>query len=176
MNSKVSFLTDLIIFQLAWFGCVLATTTPYPYMLPTIGTLLVIIRTVFTKRLKLALPGTLACFVLGILGDGILVHLELVSFDPYPNFLGAPFWMVALWINFGLMLNPLFTWFLENFYRSLLGFSLGGLVAYYSGEKLSVLTFCIDFKSHIGVALEWAVAGIVLNYIQNKFFLPRTVK
>ena len=80
--------------------------------------------------------------------------------------------MVALWVNFGLMLRPLFTWFLDHFWRSIIGFSLGGMVAYYSGEQLGVLTFSTGFESWIGVALEWAIAGMVLRYLHLKFPLP----
>ena len=169
MSPRLSFFTDLVIFQCAWFACVLATVSPIPYLLPAVGTLLVLIRSISTRGIRQVLPFTLACLFLGILGDGTLVYLNLLIFEPYPDLFGAPLWMIALWINFGLMLRPLFTWFLENFLRSIIGFSLGGVVAYYSGQKLGVLTFVTDFNSHIGVALEWAFAGIILHFIHLKF-------
>ncbi len=106
---------------------------------------------------------------MGVLGDASLVHLGLLSFDPYPSLVGAPLWMVALWLSFGLMLRPLFTWFLDHCGRAIIGFSLGGLVAYYSGQKLGVLTLTVDFQSHLGVAVEWAIAGIILRFLHLKF-------
>lgn len=172
MSPRLSFITDLVIFQVAWFGCVLATRSPSPHLLPILVLLLVLVRVLHTRRLAQALPFTLACLVMGVVGDATLVNLGLLSFGPYPSLSGAPLWMVALWLNFGLMLRPIFTWFLDHFWRAIVGFSAGGVVAYYSGQKLEVLTLSIDFQSHIGVAVEWAIAGLVLRYLHLKFPLP----
>tara|TARA_B100002019_G_scaffold155106_1_gene133649 strand:+ start:614 stop:1141 length:528 start_codon:yes stop_codon:yes gene_type:complete len=169
MSSRLSFFIDLVIFQIAWFACVLASVSPFPILIPILGTLLVIIRCLVKKSIKQSLPFTIACLIIGIAGDATLVNVNLLAFDPYPSIFGSPLWMVALWMNFGLMLRPLFTWFLDNCWRSILGFSIGGLIAYISGEKLEVLTFIVDYNSHIGVALEWAIAGIVLRYLHLKF-------
>jgi hypothetical protein len=169
MNSKFSFFTDLVIFQIAWFACVLASVSPFPYLIPILGTLLVIIRCIIKKGIKQNLPFTIACLIIGIIGDATLVNLKLLAFDPYPSIFGSPLWMVALWFNFGLMLRPLFTWFLDNCWRSILGFSIGGVIAYFSGQKLEVLTFVIDYHSQFGVALEWGVAGIILRYLHLRY-------
>ena len=173
MNPRLSFLTDLVIFQVAWFGCVLATRSPFPHLLPILVLLLVLVRVLLTRGLAQALPFTLACLILGIVGDATLVHLGLLSFESYPSFFGTPLWMVALWLNFGLMLRPLFTWFLDHCWRSLIGFSAGGVVAYYSGQKLGVLILSVDLQSHLGVALEWAIAGLILRYLHIKFPLAK---
>lgn len=169
MNPRLSFITDLVIFQIAWFCCVLAPLSPIPQGLPVIGLALVLIRTQFSRGLKKVLPFALACFLLGVAGDASLVQLGLLSFDAYPSLFGAPLWMVALWLNFGLMLRPLFTWFLDHFWRAIIGFSAGGVVAYYSGQKLGVLALTVDIQSQFGVAAEWAIAGIILRYLHLKF-------
>ena len=172
MSPRLSFITDLVIFQVAWFGCVLATRSPFPHLLPILVLLLVLVRVLLTRGLAQALPFTFACLILGVVGDATLVNLGLLSFEPYPSLFGAPLWMVALWLNFGLMLRPLFTWFLDHCWRAIIGFSAGGVVAYYSGQKLEVLTLSINLQSHLGVAVEWAIAGLVLRYLHLKFPLP----
>ena len=73
MSSRLSFLTDFIVFQLAWFACVLATLSPIPYTLPILGLGLVSIRTFWVRPVGKVLPFALACLILGILGDAILV-------------------------------------------------------------------------------------------------------
>jgi len=35
-----------------------------------------------------------------------------------------------------------------------------------------VLTLSIDLQSQLGVAVEWAIAGLVLRYLHLKFPLP----
>jgi len=106
--------------------------------------------------------------VIGTLGDALLVHLGFLSFSSYPNLLGAPLWMVGLWMNFGLMLRPLFTWFMNNLIRTLLGFSIGGAIAYYSGEKLGVLTMEKGWQSILAIGFEWALAGLILHFLWLK--------
>ena len=169
MNSRFPFLIDLAIFQAAWFACVLATLSPFPRILPLAGLTLVLVRVLLTQRIKHALPFLLACAILGVLGDALLVKLGFLGFSPYPNLWGAPLWMVALWLNLGLMLHPLFSCFVDNCLRAMIGFSLGGLAAYYSGDKLSVLTLEKDWQTALAIAVEWAAAGIVLHFVQIRF-------
>ena len=169
MNSRFSFLVDFVLFQAAWFACVLATRTDFPHALPLVGLLFILGRVVFTNRFQQALPFVLACAVIGVLGDAVLVKLGFLHFEPYPNLFGAPLWMVALWLNFGLMIHPLFSWFVKSCPRALIGFSVGGVIAYYSGEKLEVLSLPMGWQSALAVGAEWGMAGMVLRFLQVRF-------
>ena len=80
MSPRLSFITDLAIFQVAWFGCVLATRSPFPHLLPILVLMLVVVRVLLTRGLNSVLPFTLACLIMGVLGDATLVHLGLLSF------------------------------------------------------------------------------------------------
>ena len=95
MNPRLSFLIDFVLFQAAWFACVLATRTDFPHALPIVGLLLILGRVLFTKRFRQALPFVLACAAIGVCGDAALVTLGFLGFEPYPNLFGAPLWMVA---------------------------------------------------------------------------------
>ena len=171
MNSRLSFLIDFALFQAVWFACVLATRSPFPQVFPLAGSILVLGRVAQKGRLREALSLGLACIAIGTLGDALLVQLGFLSFSSYPNLLGAPLWMVALWMNFGLMLTTLFSWFMENCVRSLLGFSIGGALAYFSGEKLGVLSLEKGWQSILAIGVEWAVAGLILHFLWLK--LPK---
>ncbi len=160
---------DLVIFQAAWFSCVLSTLSPFPILLPLVGCIPVLIRSVYTQGLFLLFPFALTSVVMGLIGDACLVHFELIRFGEYPSLLGVPLWMLLLWLNFALMLRPLFEWFLDERWRCLLGFSIGGVVAYYSGHQFEVLTFEQGWSTAIAVAIEWGVAGFVLRYLHLKF-------
>ena len=173
MNSKLSFILDLVVFQIAWFCCVLATKTPFPELAPYLGVALVLIRVLRAGRLRASLPFLIACLLIGIPGDAFLVQIKLLHFPPYPNLFGSPLWMVLLWASFGLMLRPVFTWFLDDYVRSIIGFSTGGAVAYWSGERLGVLTFTDSWVSATGVAAVWAVAGFTLRFLHLKFPEPQ---
>lgn len=173
MNSRFSFFIDFILFQVAWFACVLATRSDFPHTLPLVGLLFILGRVVFTKRFQQALPFVLACAVIGVLGDSVLVKLGFLHFEPYPNLFGAPLWMVALWLNFGLMIHPLFSWFVKSCPRALIGFSVGGVIAYYSGEKLDVLSLPMGWQSALAVGAEWGIAGMTLRFLQVRCERPK---
>ena len=169
MNSKFSFLIDVIIFKVAWVLCVLATKTPIPQLAPFLGIILVAGRAWIAGRLKPSLPLALSALVIGIIGDALLVQLNLLEFPPYPNLGGTPLWMVSLWVCFGIMLRPVFEWFLDHCIRSILGFSLGGVIAYWSGQQLGVLEFSNSWITALGIATEWAIAGIIFRFLHLKF-------
>ena len=88
MNSKFSFLIDVILFKIAWVLCVLATKTPIPQLAPLLGIILVAGRASFAGRLKLSLSLALSALLIGITGDALLVQLNLLEFPPTPP-LGA---------------------------------------------------------------------------------------
>ncbi len=169
MNSKFSFLIDIIIFKVAWVLCVLATKTPIPQLAPFLGIVLVAGRVLTAGRLKPSLPLALSALLIGIIGDALLVQLNLLQFPPYPNFGGTPLWMVSLWVCFGIMLRPVFEWFLDHCMRSILGFSLGGVIAYWSGQQLGVLEFTNSWITALGIAAEWAIAGMIFRFLHLKF-------
>jgi hypothetical protein len=66
-------------------------------------------------------PLALSALLIGITGDALLVQLNLLEFPPYPNLAGTPLWMVSLWVCFGIMLRPVFEWFLDHCMRSIIG-------------------------------------------------------
>ncbi len=169
MNPRLFFLIDFVLFQAAWFACVLATRTDFPHTLPLVGLLLILGRVLLTKRFRQALPFVLACAAIGVCGDAALAAFGFLGFKPYPNLFGAPLWMVALWLNFGLMIHPLFSWFVKSCPRALIGFAVGGVIAYYSGEKLEVLSLPMGWQSALAVGAEWGMAGMVLRFLQVRF-------
>ena len=131
MNPRLSFLIDFVLFQAAWFACVLATRTDFPHALPLVGFLLILGRVLFKKRFRQALPFVLACAAIGVCGDAALVTLGFLGFELYPNLFGAPLWMVALWLNLTHDPSSLFL-VRKSCPRALIGFAVGGVIAYYS--------------------------------------------
>ena len=169
MNSKFSFLIDVIIFKVAWVLCVLATKTPIPQLAPFLGIILVAGRAWIAGRFMSSVPLALIALLIGIIGDALLVQLNLLEFPPYPNLGGTPLWMVSLWVCFGIMLRPVFEWFLDHCMRSILGFSIGGVIAYWSGQQLGVLEFTNSWNTALGIAAEWGIAGMIFRFLHLKF-------
>ena len=175
MQKKHNILVDIILFQIAWFACVLSSVSPFPVLLPLLGSFFVLVRSDYTQGLPRLLPFVVSCLVMGLVGDACLVYLGFINFSDYPSIFGVPFWMLLLWLNFGLMLHPLFEWFLNHRWRCLLGFSLGGALAYYSGHKFGVLSFEQGWHSGLAVAIEWGLASFVFRHLHLKINKERTI-
>ncbi len=169
MKSKFAYLIHFVAFQVAWFFCVLAPLSPLPKTLPIIGVALCLLVAIRSQGLFRLLPFLVASTLMGLAGGALLVYFGFLTFTEYPSILGVPYWMLLLWLNFGLMLRPLFIWFLERRWRCLLGFSLGGALAYFSGQKLGVLTFSQGWYSAWAVACEWTIAGILMRYLHLSY-------
>lgn len=169
MNERMKFLLNLVVFQAAWFACVLGSKSSSPMLCPVLGFCAVLGLVIFSKRFGSAFPFLISSVALGMVGDSILVRLELLAFYANPTVGGAPLWMIILWANFGLMLRPLFPWFLENNVRCLLGFSIGGLAAYYAGWRMDALVFTSVWETSLAILIEWGIAGLVLRQIHLKY-------
>ena len=169
MNERMKFLRNLVVFQAAWFACVLGSKSSFPMLYPVLGFCAVLGLVIVNKRFGSAFPFLLSSVALGMVGDSILVRLELLAFYANPTVGGAPLWMIILWANFGLMLRQLFLWFLENNVRCLLGFSIGGLAAYYAGWRMDALAFTSVLDTSLAIMIEWGIAGLVLRQIHLKY-------
>lgn len=169
MNEHLKFWLNLLVFQAAWFACVLGSKSSNPMLYPAIGFCAVLGLVILNKRFGSAFPFLLSAVALGMVGDSLLVRLELLAFYANPTVGGAPLWMIILWANFGLMLRPLFPWFLENNIRCLLGFSLGGVAAYYAGWRMDALAFTSGWLSALAIFIEWGMAGFVLRQVHVKY-------
>lgn len=175
MQKKHNILLDIILFQIAWFACVLSSVSPFPLLLPLLGSFIILVRSASTQGITRLLPFAVSCLAMGLGGDACLVYLGFIDFSDYPSIFGVPFWMLLLWLNFGLMLHPLFEWFLKDGRRCFLGFSLGGALAYYSGHKFGVLHFEQGWYSGLAVAIEWGLASFVFRRLHLKIEKERAV-
>ncbi len=111
-NDRKQFFIDLLVFQAAWFACVIGSAdTTNPLLFPIAGFLFVLSRIATTGRFRSAFPFLIASTALGMVGDSLLVRLDLLAFYADPTVGGAPIWMILLWANFGLMLSPCFPGF-----------------------------------------------------------------
>jgi hypothetical protein len=170
-----TFAIDFTTFQIVWFACVLSPQTPYPMVLPAAAAIGATCRIISAASLRSNLINGLACLVMGLVGDGLLVHFGLVIFaEPFEPF-GIPLWMLCLWFSFGLFLNRLFGWFLKSYHKAFIGFSTGGAIAYLGGSKLGSLSMEHSLATG-AIAIEWAAAGLVLCWINRTHRLQNRLK
>ena len=85
MNVRMKFLLNLVVFQSAWFACVLGSKSSYPMLYPVLGFCAVLGLVIFSKRFGSAFPFLLASVALGMVGDSCLFVWNCLPFMPIPR-------------------------------------------------------------------------------------------
>jgi hypothetical protein len=143
----------VVLYQIAWFGCVLGAAAGRPWLGASIaaGTLLVY----FARRGR---PGpVVAAGVVGTSGDLALAQLGFVAYR------GGLVWIGALWLAFGMLLDaPLRRLHGRLGVAAALAAAGGGL-AYVGGERLGaidlrsggLLAVCVVYALVVPALLWW---------------------
>lgn len=153
-----AWLLNLLGFQLAWLAVVLTAARGQPW----IGTLVVLafatwhltrVRPYRSEALLLALAA-----LAGLVFDSLLLGAGWVDFSVGMPVAGlAPYWMVALWINFAMVLNVSLRWLQgRTLWAALLG-AVGGPLAYWGGAGLGAMVLLQAGPALLALALGWAV-------------------
>lgn len=154
---------SILAFQAGWFACVLGAAAGRPLVGPAVVALVALWHIAVERERARLLASVAGAALLGILLDGALATAGILSF-PEDAAVGwpVPVWMIALWINFALILGSL-DWLTP---RRLLAAALGGAggaVSYLAGARLGAVAFGPTLGLAIFIiAVEWAVAFVGL--------------
>jgi len=158
-------LINVLMFQTGWLACVLGAG----YGRPSLGPIVVL--GLMGLHLLLAADRRRQARVIliaGATGSVLDTVLGLMGALSFPVGWGVvwltPLWMSALWMNFATTLNLAMGWLNGRYRLAVVAGAAGGMMAYYSGERLGALTLngALGF---VGVAAEWAVAMPVLLWV-----------
>ena len=162
----------LICYYVVWFTCILSASHGY-YWLGFITSVFftsiqyVIQRKANQSRHLLMLIGCLT--VVGFSIDSLFAKCDLLAFkaNPFHNNLSPP-WMIALWINFSIILYAyLKKYFLK--YKLLALLSLFGFpLAYYAGVSLGAASLPNGYIGLVFIGITWSIALPTMLYLYEK--------
>ena len=150
-------ITNFILFQLAWFACVLGAAKAMPWL--GVGVTLIILGWHF-YRAKQAKPEITLMFTalfIGAIFDQSMLTLQLIEYQAHgwSTWL-VPVWILALWLAFASTLNVSLAWMHDRYLAALLFGAAGGPLAYLAAEKLGAVTVS-SASAYIALALGWGV-------------------
>jgi hypothetical protein len=154
MNLFVNFL----LFQLAWFSCVLGAANGHPWLGPVVvaGVVLVHLRLVPDSRAESMM--LIAVAVIGTVFDSLLVSTGWLAYPSgqWVEYM-APYWIIAIWIAFATTLNVSMNWLkLRPVVAAGFG-AIGGPLAYLAGEKLGGVIFVAPTAALTALAIGWGL-------------------
>jgi len=157
-------------FQVAWFAAVFGAAGGQPWLGPAAILLWLAIYAFISGRPKLEIQIALIALGMGLLADSLLIGFGV--YRPRGLIGGLPLtppWMLALWINFGTLVNGSLSWLRGRYWLGAFLGVWGGPAAYYSGHRVGALTIhppLIINLAFLGIA--WAIAVPLLFFLAEK--------
>ena len=163
-------LVNFIVFEAAWFACILGVAHGQPLW----GTAAVVAAIAWHVAIA-ARPATELALVailcaIGLVAESLVVAQGHVAYPAgQPVAWLAPYWMVALWGEFGIALNVTLRWLKR---RPLLAMVLGavfGPLSFLGGVRLGGARFVDEPAALVTLACMWAVLMPLVMWISDRF-------
>lgn len=114
-------------------------------------------------------------FFLGLFMESLL--MEMAVYTPkgiQSDRFFPPGWMLALWVNFGTLVNGALAWLKRRYMLGAFMAFLGAPAAYYSGHQMGALTFFEPLWKNLAIlAMAWAVSLPLLFFLSVKLERPK---
>ena len=163
-------LSNLVLFQIGWFACVLSGAAQRPLIGALTAMTIVLIHLLRADSREEELKLVLIAVLIGAVWDSILVWQEWLQYSSgilIPN--TAPYWIVLMWALFATILNVSLRWLRGRWVIAALAGAIGGPLAYYSGHRLGALQFGNEIVALMALAIGWAILTPVLMALAARF-------
>lgn len=169
VKRSIKKIVNFIGFQVAWFAAVFGAAKGVFWAGPVAVLVWLAVHLRLSDRPRREIQIAVASLCLGLILDSTLVALDV--YTPGGLIAGwpvTPMWMLALWVNFGTLLNASLVWLRRRYLLgAFLGF-LGGPAAYYSGHRMGALTFHTPLiRNMVFLGVSWALAVPFLLYFNE---------
>lgn len=170
----INIIVNFLLFQLAWFACVLGAANAMPYV-GVLVTILVVGWHLFkAHKPKSEATLILIAMAIGATFDQLMVSTQLVDYVNHGwgnSMLNAhlvPIWIIALWAGFTTSLNVSLKWMRHKTIIAILFGAIGGPLAYFAAQKLGAVTL-VSVNSYVALAIGWAIITPLLLKLSEKF-------
>lgn len=155
---------NLVGFQLGWWACVLGAAEGYPIAGPLVVACLLALHLLLVPSRSSEIRLAIEVVLLGLAIDSTLSAAGLLEFVYSPGWVAPP-WILAMWLNFALVLRVSLRWLHGRFILASCSGALGGPAAYWAGERLQAVTFGASPAVVLGVlGITWALVVPFLIY------------
>lgn len=155
---------NFIVFQVAWFLSLKGAAIGRPWIGVVAVLVFLALEMYFGKRPWADARIAVLAAVGGLVFETLLVSLGMLAYaSPVPFAWAAPYWILALWANFGLTLNSSLGWLHGRPVLAAALGAVGGPLAYAAGVRIGAATLTAPaFIAYTAIALVWGIATPVL--------------
>ena len=166
--SRMPPLANFLLYQLAWFACVMGAAKGQPMIGVGVAGLFIAWHLTLARSAKSELAMIVLTGLIGGAWETLIVHQDWVRYmgGTSPNW--PPAWIIALWLAFATTFNVSLRW-LQNRHglAALLGL-LGGPAAWYAGARLGALELPDPSVALMAIGFGWAVLMPFLLFLAHR--------
>ena len=163
-------LTNFILFQAAWFSCVIAGGSVWHWFGTLVIGVVVAMQLVQADFPQMEIRLIAIALMIGVIWDSLLVAMGMTHYQYGQLVSGfAPHWIIALWALFAGTMNLSMRWLKQRLSVAAVFGAVGGPLAYYAGQKLGAVTFGHTQTTLIALAMGWGVFTPMLAYLSRKY-------
>ena len=166
----MAIILNFLLFQIAWFACVLGAAQGLPWVGPLVVALVVAFHMARAPEPRAELVVLLTAAVIGLAYDSILVATGWLAYGSgqlHP--LLAPYWIVAMWIAFATTFNVSMHWLKGRHFLAMLFGAVGGPLAYLAGAGLGAVEIMDTTAAMLALALGWGILMPTLMGLARHF-------
>jgi hypothetical protein len=169
---------NLILFQLAWFACVIGASKGMPWLGVLVTALVLSWHLYQAKNVKAELLLMLCALFIGAAYDQSMLSLGYISYlnNGWTSTI-VPVWILALWLAFTSTLNVSLRWMRSKHLIAVIFGAIGGPLAYLGAGKLGAVILH-GATSYIALSIGWAIITPFLLLLSSRFdgFVYTSVK
>lgn len=167
--SKSKIIINFVLFQLAWFACVIGASKAMPWLGVLVAFVIAVWHLSQARSQKPELQLMLTCLLVGGLYDQALLSSGLISYIQHGWYAAlVPAWILGLWLAFATILNASLRWMHGKYAVSIIFGAIGGPIAYMGAEKLGAVMLH-GSSSYLALSFGWAIITPCLLKLASRF-------
>lgn len=160
---------NFVLFQAAWFACVLGGAHGMPWVGPAVVALVAVYHLARVPDARAEGGLLLIAALIGAVFDSLLVGTGWLAYPSGQLSPGtAPYWIVAMWVAFAMTLNVSLNWLKRSVLLAAVFGAVGGPLAFIAGEKLGGVTFNDPVAALTALSVGWALLTPLLLAIARR--------
>ena len=170
MNSgKARVITNLVLFQLGWFACVMGAAQGHPWAGTLVGTAIVAWHIRSAMRPMAEFNLLVQVVLIGAVWDSLLVTLGWIAYPSGTLLAGtAPHWILAMWALFATSLNVSLRWLRGRLQLAVLMGAVCGPLSYWAAVRLGAVQFVHPAQVMVALAVGWSLIMPALMLLSQR--------
>jgi Protein of unknown function (DUF2878) len=161
---------NFILFQIAWFACVLGAARGMPWLGVIVTVVIVAWHLYQAKSAKPEIILLCIALIIGAAFDQLMHSTHLLTYQAHGwSDALVPAWILALWAGFVTALNVSLRWMRNKNLLAILFGAIGGPLAYMGAEKLGAVTLNNLPMTYIALGVGWAILTPLLLKLSERF-------